>query len=136
MASFSLNGVGVGQAGAGALDFVSKFLPWSIPFLGPSKTLFPTVATAKNQAFLRVNELSSYSDLENIGVASAILFPGHADVDYSGRKVTVTLTVPVMEGEPIAILAGLTSELKSWGNASMVMNLENSRLEYISVTKE
>ena len=134
-ASFSLDGKGVGQAGAGALDLIAKFLPWNIPFLGPSKTFFPTVAAAKNRAFLQVNELRTYSDLQGVGVASAIFFPSHMEVNYAGTKVTITATIFVREGESITILAGLTSELKSWGNAAIVMNLENSRLDYILVTR-
>jgi len=136
IAFLSLQGKGVGQAGTGALDLLAKFLPWSIPFLGPSKTLFPTVAMAKNQVFLQLNEIRSYSNLEGVGVASEILFPSHMEVNYAGKKVTITTTVFVKEGESIAILAGLTSELKSWGNAAIVMNLMNSKLDYILVIKE
>jgi parallel beta-helix repeat protein len=136
VASLSLHGEGVGQAGEGALDLVNELLPWNIPFLGPAKTLFPTVATAKNQAFLQVNELRSYTDLQGIGVASAIFFPSHMEVNYEGRKVTITATISVVEGESIAIVAGLTSEIESWGNAAMVMKIEDAQLDYILVTRD
>ena len=135
-ASFTLDGQGVGCAGGEALDYVTMFLPFSIPFMGPSKTLFPTMATAKNQAFLRVGDSVAYANIGDLAVASAYFFPSKMEVDYTGKNVIVTFSIGVEEGVPITIEAGLVSELKSWGNASMVVKLENSCLNYISVTKE
>ena len=135
-ASFTLDGEGVGCAGGTSLDYVAMFLPFSIPFIGPSKTLLPTMAEATNQAFVRIDDSVAHVSVGKVAVASELFFPGKMEVDYSGKNVVVSLSVAVVDGVPIRIEAGLVSELKSWGNASMVVNLENSRLDYICVTKD
>ncbi len=97
------------------------------------------------KAFVRVAGVNSEvtKDLKSLGASTAEPsslpppfdnLPSHDSYEYTGERVIVVTTVPVVKGQPIKIEAGIRSLLKSWGNATVSIDLTGSRVESVQIT--
>lgn len=53
---------------------------------------------------------------------------------YRGERITLSLIMPVTQGRSVSVEVGTSSQLRSWGNATAILDVRNSRLESISVS--
>lgn len=140
-ADMELHGNGSATAGAGAVDIAQALIPGkigkavgiaTIPDLANPANLFPSVASARNTLALRAGPTnrSSQAGFKNLAVDS-LLVKEQEEV-FTGTQ-TITMTIDLKADQEAIVLSGLITQLKAWGNATVVVKPLESKLTRISV---
>jgi len=140
-ANINLQGSERGEAGSNAYDIAQSFVPGSagdlLGLLGAQKltnpaNILPSVATAQNMLVLKVISTDNVSSPGFPNVVVDTVLHDSQEQTFAGTY-TITTTVHLKAGQRVSILSGLSTDIKAWGNASVVVKTLASKVENIVV---
>lgn len=101
--------------------------------------LKPTVAGAGIDVFLTVSGGASgeaTQQLTGAGAAFPVPGPYNQNIQYNNQAVKLSTVVHVTKGQTIRIVAGTKTRAMTWGWASSFVNLKNSRVNSVVLTRQ